>query len=148
MIIEPLGQVPKYFPLHPLFEKAYEFCCIAERHGMPEGEFHIEGDRLIAIVSTGDREGGSHLEAHRRYIDMQYIMSGTDCIGWRSTATCQDIVSAYSKEQDNIFFGDEPASWIEIQAGCCVLLFPNDAHMSRYGERAGKKIILKIGIEL
>lgn len=147
MIVEPLTQLPRYFVVHPLFQKAYEFLCLVDSQGSPEGRFPIEEDRLIAIVSTGDREIGAKLEAHRRYIDIQYIISGVDRIGWKSVATCQDIASPYSIEQDKIFFADTPVTWIDVQPGCFAVFFPNDAHAPLTGEGTVKKVILKLAIE-
>ncbi len=144
MIVEPLNQLTRYVPLHPLFQKAYEFLCLVERQGMPEGRFLIDEERLIAIVSTGDREIGAHLEAHKRYIDIQYIISGVDRIGWRSVATCQDVASPYSAEQDKIFYADTPVTWVDVQPGCCAVFFPNDAHIPLCGEGTVKKVILKL----
>jgi YhcH/YjgK/YiaL family protein len=147
MIVEPLNQISRYSTLHPLFQKSHEFLCLVERQGMPEGRFFIEGDSLIAIVSTGDKEIRAHLEAHRRYIDIQYIISGIDRIGWRSVETCHDISSVYSVEQDKIFFADTPVTWVDVQPGCCAVFFPNDAHMPLCGEGPVKKVILKLAIK-
>jgi biofilm protein TabA len=147
MIVEPLDQLRRYFGLHPLFQKAYDFLCLVERQGIPEGRYPLEGDRLIAIVTTGDREIGAQMEAHRLYIDIQYIISGIDRIGWRSVATCQDVSSAYSAEQDKIFFADAPVTWVDVQQGCLAVFFPNDAHVPLSGEGTVKKVILKLGLE-
>jgi biofilm protein TabA len=147
MIVEPLDQLPRYFGLHPLFQKADDFLNLAERQGFPEGRYPLDGEKLIAIVSTGDREIGAQLEAHRRYIDIQYIMSGVDRIGWRPVATCQDIASAYAIEQDKIFFADAPAAWIDVPPGCFAIFFPNDAHVPLSGEGTVKKVILKVELE-
>ena len=148
MIVEPLDQVARYSTVHPLFQKACDFLRLVERQGMPEGRFPIEEDRLIAIVTTGDREIGAQLEAHRQYIDIQYIMSGIDRIGWKSVAACQDVASGYSAEQDKIFFADAPVTWIDVQPGCCAIFFPNDAHVPLSGEGMVKKVIVKLRIEL
>ena len=147
MIVEPLDQLSRYFGLHPLFQKANDFLMLAERQGFPEGRYPLDGEKLIAIVTTGDREFGAQLEAHRRYIDIQYIMSGIDRIGWRSVASCQDIASAYAAEQDKIFFADTPVTWVDVQPGCFAIFFPNDAHVPLSGEGPVKKIIIKVEVE-
>jgi YhcH/YjgK/YiaL family protein len=147
MIVEPLDQFPRYFHLHPLFQKAYDFLSLVRLQGFPEGRFPIEEDQLIAIVSTGDKEPTAKLEAHRRYVDIHYIISGTDRIGWKSVATCKDVAVEYSPEQDKLLYADTPVAWVDVHPDCCAVFFPNDAHLPLSGEGPVKKIILKLAIE-
>jgi len=46
------------------------------------------------------------LEAHRRYIDIQLVLDGTDEMGWKPLSDCHDPVSDYSTERDIRFFND------------------------------------------
>lgn len=147
MILEPLDQFPRYFPLHPLFPKVHEFLRLVQSQGFPEGRFPIEGDRIIAIVSTGDKEPEAKLEIHRRYIDIQYIISGIDRMGWRPLAICTDVALDYSPEQDKILYADKPVAFVDVQPGSLAVFFPNDAHMPLTGEGRVKKVIVKVSVE-
>ena len=86
---------------------------------LPEGRQEIDGSRLYAMVIRGQGKGlkGAKLEVHRRYIDIQYSITGSDVIGWKPTATCRDPEQAYDEQKDLQFFRDAADSWVTIPPG-------------------------------
>ena len=147
MIVEPLSSFVKYLSIHPLFPKAYDFLCLVQQQGFPEGHFLLDGQRLIATIVTGENELETPLESHRKYITIQYVISGIDRIGWRPVSTCLDIALEYSPEQDRISYSDMPTTQIDVQPDCLAIFFPHDAHSPLFGNGPVKKIILKVAVE-
>ncbi len=117
----------------------------------PDGRYQIDGDHLVAIVQSYVPKPASEgrFEAHRRYIDLQYLVSGSELM---RVAPVRLLVErqAYDADSDVIFF-DSPAEragadlWVE--AGMFAIFFPHDGHMpSLYDGRSDyvKKVVFKI----
>ena len=109
MITDTLSHAEKYYDMHPALEKAFIFLRENNLSKLLEGRNEIKGDKLFCLISRGQGKtrDEAKLEAHRKYIDIQYIISGTDEIGWKLTAECKDIDTAYSQENDIEFFKDK-----------------------------------------
>ena len=144
MIIESLCQFTKYLPLHPLFPKAYEFLSLVKQQGFPEGTFPLDDERLVATISSGDQEPANNLAAHHRSIELHYVVSGRDCIGWRPVSTCSIIVSDYAANQDKISYGDACLTNIDMHQDCLAVFFPYDAHALLPCEDFARRVIIKI----
>jgi biofilm protein TabA len=146
MILTPLKQLPSYYTLHPRFAEAYDFLLGIKHNGIPEGRFSVNGDALIAIVSTGEgnKEGSAPLEVHKKYIDIQYIINGIDRMGWKDFETCTKLTKPYSTDDDKALYADHPSTYFDVHADQCAIFFPNDAHSPMNGPGVVHKIILKV----
>ena len=49
MIIDVLSNASKYYSVHPLFEKAFQYIAQTDLEKITEGKFDIDGDKLRAI---------------------------------------------------------------------------------------------------
>ncbi|MBN2030984.1 YhcH/YjgK/YiaL family protein [bacterium] len=149
MIMDQLENGESYFEMHPLFEKAFAFLNRSDIAELPAGRYEIDGDRLFGIFSqgTGKSRAEARLEAHRKYIDIQYIIEGVDEMGWKPTADCtvQDV--DYSDADDIEFFKDEPQTWTRVPAGSFAIFFPEDAHAPMVGDGEIHKVVLKVAVE-
>src|SRR4030042_2055902 len=112
-IINKLQHAERYYNVHPAFEKAFAFLRQEGLAELPAGRHEIDGDRLFCMISKGPSRSRSEakLEAHRKYIDIQYVIAGTDEMGWKPTADCKLTDTAYNAEKDIEFFKDKPDSW-------------------------------------
>jgi biofilm protein TabA len=148
MIVEPLSFLLALSSVNPLFAKAFDFLTLVEQEGFPEGVFPLEGDSLKAIVEShmGKGKKAALLEAHKKYIDIQYVISGEDLIGWKPTELCGEIDQAYSGETDKMFFKDTPETWVKVRPGHFAIFFPHDAHAPLANKGNVKKVILKVKI--
>ena len=149
IIIARLDEAENYFDLHLAFEKAFMFLGQGNLAELPVGRHEINGDSLFCLISKGPgktREE-ARLEAHRKYIDIQYIISGTDEMGWKPTADCTIQDEVYDAEKDIEFFKDEPASWNKVPAGSFIIFFPQDAHAPMVSDGEIHKAVLKIAVE-
>src|SRR5512143_2037319 len=148
MILDSLANADHYSALHPLFARAFDYLRTTNLAVIDSGRFNIDGENLIAIFSKGaGRERSSaKLECHRRYIDIQYIISGNDEMGWKPLRDCHQPVSDFNKEKDIQFFNDEPESWITVPAGDFCLFFPEDAHAPLVSVGEIHKVVMKIAV--
>lgn len=113
---------------------------------------HEIGGGAHTIISTYQTAspGEKRFEAHRKYIDLQYVAEGEETAHVAHVST---LVTAeeYDETRDVSFFHD-PASHetITLRAGSFAVFYPEDAH--RPGLTAGsspatvRKIVVKIPV--
>ena len=149
MIIDRIENAALYFPLHPKFKQAFEHIAQLDIHKTPAGRYEVDGDAMYVLVQEYDtklKEAGKW-EAHRRYIDLQYLVQGAEGMGY---ANIHDLEQGeYIAEKDFLpLFGE--GTQIALKSGYFVLLFPEDAHMPSMalGEsKPARKIVVKIAVE-
>lgn len=147
MILDNLTNSEKYSTLHPLFGQAFDYLKNFGSRQIVEGKQEILGSDLFALVSLHDNyDANKKLEAHRRYIDIQYIHKGTDVIGWKELGKCAVPVAEFSEANDVILFTDKPEFKFNLAAGCFTVLYPQDAHAPLMGEDSLVRVVLKIKI--
>ena len=150
MIMDTLENGKRCFGVHEGFRKAFEFLSHADPKGLSPGRMGIEGDHLFAIVSQGPGRGRreARLEAHARYIDIQYVVSGIDMMGWKPVAACKRPAGPFDSEKDIGFFDDDPDAWIAVHSGTFAIFFPEDAHMPLLSAGEIHKIVVKVAVDL
>ena len=68
-------------------------------------------------------------EAHIKYVDIQYLVSGAEAMGWAPQD--QLVVSLPYLDEKDIMLGTVPAevrTLVPFSAGYAILLYPTDAH--------------------
>ena len=149
IITDSLKHAEEYYHLHPAFEKAFAFLMQDALADLPTGRHEIDGDRLFCMNSKGPGRSRAEakLEAHRKYIDIQYVIAGTDEMGSAPAADCKLVDTAYDAEKDIEFFNDEPQSWTNVPAGSFIIFFPERAHAPLISNGQIHKAVLKIAVE-
>jgi biofilm protein TabA len=149
MIVDRLENADQYCDMHPAFEKTFAFLRRSDLAELSADRHDIDGDRLFCSISKGPGRPRSeaNLEAHRKYIDIQYVIAGTEEYGWKPTADCHITHTPYDAEKDIGFFQDQPDSWNQVPAGSFVIFFPQDAHAPLVSEGEIHKAVLKIAVE-
>jgi YhcH/YjgK/YiaL family protein len=149
MIIDRLENADRYCDMHPGFAKAFAFLRRSDLTELPAERHEIDGDRLFCMISKGPGRprAEAKLEAHRKYIDIQYVIAGNEEMGWKPTADCRVVDVPYDAENDIGFFKDEPDSWNKVPPGSFVIFFPQDAHAPLVGNGQIHKAVLKIAVE-
>lgn len=148
MILDILANAERYFPLHPLFPRAFDFLRHTDLYALAPGHYPIQGKDIFAIVETADGRSrdAARLECHRKYIDIQLVLAGCDEMGWKPVRECLEPATEYHVEHDIRFFNDTPSSWIATPAGAFCLFFPEDAHAPLVSTSGIRKVIVKIAV--
>ena len=149
VIINKLQHAERYYNMHPAFEKAFAFLRQDGLADLPAGRQQIDGDSLFCIISKGPGRSRAEakLEAHRKFIDIQYIIAGTDEMGLKPITACKLTDTGYDAEKDIEFFKDQPDSWKPVPAGSFVIFFPENAHAPLVSSGEVHKVVLKIAVE-
>ncbi|RCX19359.1 YhcH/YjgK/YiaL family protein [Anaerobacterium chartisolvens] len=142
-----------YFKNHQLYENNLKllkeaFSFIKEVQDKPAGRY-VKGD-MLAMVQTGTTRSAQEvkLEAHKKHIDVQYVVSGEEVMEWENVSNLQTEIP-YDPEKDIVFFEGSGVQ-IPIKEGMFYLVFPQDAHKPCTHiktETSYKKVVLKIKAE-
>jgi YhcH/YjgK/YiaL family protein len=148
MILAPLAHADRYADLHPRFAAALDFLRRADLASLDVGRHEIDGDGLFAIVdrAAARPRDQAPLEAHRKYVDIQYVIVGREEMGWKSRGDCTDVREAYDAQRDLEFFAGAPSTWLTVAAGSLAIFFPEDAHAPLAGEGEIHKVVVKVAM--
>lgn len=149
MILDHLDSCEYYTSTHELFAKAFEFLHRADLASLENGKHEIDGARLYATIIRAKGAGiqKAKLEGHRQYIDIQYIVSGQDVIGWKPSLACKPPSEAYDSARDFELFSDAPIVWTPVPAKHFAVYFPHDAHAPMACDEQMHKVVVKVRVE-
>ncbi len=153
MIVDRLEEAAIYCRLHPGFDAAFDLLRSTPFDELADGRHEIMGDSLVMIIEHVEGKGreSARLEAHRKYIDVQYIVPGKGAapqeFGWRPTAGCSETTAAYDKSKDIVYFGDKPELWLPVLPGHFAVFFPSDAHAPVTIPTQIHKAVIKVAVE-
>ncbi len=149
MIMDQLAHAEHYFGQHPRFEKAFQFLRQRTLAELAPGKHAVEGDLIYCLISTGPgrKRAEAKLEAHRKYIDIQYIIQGPEEMGWKPTADCKVVDQPYDADKDIAFFKDPPQQWTIVPTGSFALFYPRDAHAPLVSTGEIHKAVVKVAVD-
>ncbi|PCH77962.1 MAG: YhcH/YjgK/YiaL family protein [Flavobacteriaceae bacterium] len=147
MIIDTLENSDLYVTLHPNFKKAFDYLKNTNFAILPSGRQEIEGDVIFAMVNKYDTNTPDvvQLEAHKKYIDVQYVYSGSETLGFLPL-TKQTPSQAYDTENDFQLF-EEKYDELTFKKGMFSILYPNDIHAPGLIDKTSEavlKIVVKV----
>lgn len=147
MILDTLENAAKYTNLKDGVSEAFGFLDQPGLAALPEGRHEILGDRVYAIIAreNGRSVSDGELEGHRRYVDIQYVISGDESIGW-SPRQGLETSQAYDGEDDLEFFAGTPESVVSVPPGSFAMFLPTDAHLPLIGNGPIHKVVVKVAV--
>ncbi len=153
MIFDRLEQSGQYRRLHPGFDAAFDLLQSTPFAELKPGRHEVMGETLFLILEEAEGRGreAAQLEAHRKYIDVQFIVlragAATEEFGWRAAADCNQAIQPYDKEKDVVVFGERPELWFALPPGHFAVFFPTDAHAPLAGKGKLLKAVVKIAVD-
>jgi YhcH/YjgK/YiaL family protein len=148
MLLTTLSDSARYEALYPGLAAALAYLRRPDLATLPPGRQSVESDQLYAIVEQRPAVGREQavLEVHRRYIDVQYTVSGAEVMGWRALAECTQPRDAFDEARDVGFFEGAPLVWLPVPPGHLAVFFPEDAHAPLAGSGPLHKVIMKVAV--
>ncbi len=148
MIVDSLKNAETYVGLHPAFREAFEFLRQADLNALEDGIQEIHGKDLYVSFqkAQGKDAACALLEAHRKYIDIQFLMEGNEQTGWKPREACAEVAKTYDADKDIEFFADPPQSFIRLNPGTFTIFFPGDAHAPMVSTGIIHKCVVKVRI--
>lgn len=147
MILDTLDGQARYRSLHPRFARAFDWLRTCRMEELPDGRQEIDGSALYATISreTGRGQAAAKYEAHRNYIDIQYLAAGSELIGWSHLVPELGSLG-YEPARDLEFFGKKPTLWVPVPTGHFAIFFPEDAHAPLAGTGCMLKVVVKVAV--
>lgn len=146
MIVSNLQNSKRIESLHPLFSKLFAYVKSHDLLHAELGRIEIDGDNLF--INNVNPECVARdkqvLELHRDYIDVHILLQGNETIGWKATEDLINEVKSYEKEGDCALYSDTPTTYVDVNPGEFVLVYPEDAHAPVIGEGKIRKLIAKV----
>ncbi|NUM49590.1 MAG: YhcH/YjgK/YiaL family protein [Flavobacteriales bacterium] len=145
MILDHIHNSSTYNSLHPLFKKGFDFIHSFDINNYKEGRNEILGDEIFALVfNLNNLEPNTKLEVHNTYIDIQFLVKGTDQMGWRERSLCTKPEGNFNAEKDVQFFTDVPENTFDVAENHFVIFYPTDAHAPLMQNKPCVKIVIKV----
>ena len=149
MITDNLSNATLYQGLGARFQRAFDYLRQTDLAALPVGRYELDGKNLYVLIQEYSTKlpGTGKWEAHQRYIDVQYIVHGTEKMGYAMLKRMQ--LGAYDPVKDFQAMSGEGDSLV-LQDGDFMVLWPNDGHMPGMaidGSTLVKKAVVKIAID-
>jgi len=149
MIIDKIENAELYYILDDKIAKAFDYLENTDFENIECGKYIIEEDNIYAIVQDYQTKpiDPCKWEAHKKYIDIQYIVQGQELIGYTNIENVESITE-YDTDKDITFYTGE-GDFITAKSGYFVILWPQDAHMPGIFVNETeyvKKVVVKIKI--
>lgn len=111
-----------------LWDKLFAFLATADLPGLEPGKIELVPGRLwINVLQyTPKDSANTKIEAHRKFIDLQYTYEGNELMGVASEVT---PINEYDPVKDRINYATtEPIVYSKADPGRFFLYFPKDMH--------------------
>jgi YhcH/YjgK/YiaL family protein len=149
MITDVIQNACLYEGLNERFKRAFTYLNETDFSVIELGKHPIEGDNIFAIVNEFETKDKNECdaEAHKKHIDIQYLVKGTEMFGYAPLTTQKPVID-YDEANDVAIY-KEPVSYLKLEAGMFIIFYPTDLHQPEVREFEPvlvKKVVVKIKI--
>ena len=148
MVIDKIENYKLYANLTERIKIAFDYIMKNDFNTIQPGKYFIDEDNIYAMVQEYDTrdEADCNLEGHFKYIDIQYVIKGTENMGVASLKN--QVPTEKNEEKDYVFYSGE-TSIIRVDEGMFTIFFPDDLHMpGMKAEKSSrvKKLVIKVKV--
>ena len=128
MVYDTLEHRAQYRGLGERFMKALDYLAATDFSALPDGRQEIDGDDVFAnIGSYVTKPENVTPEAHKTYMDIQYVFEGVESIGVGPVEEMGGIVEA-RPEGDIWLRKAGHLDYVTLEKGRFIAVWPGDAH--------------------
>ena len=130
MVIDQLRNAKVYVGMHHRLAQGLEYLRTMDLSKLADGKHEIDGKDLFLILSTSQTKPAEQgkWEAHRLYADIQYVIQGTERMGWAPLGEMK-VSKLYDEADDYLLCEGNAGSFLDVRAGNFCIFLPEDAHM-------------------
>ena len=126
MIFDTLKNVDNYKGLGRVYD-ALKFLSETDFSKIELGRYELDGDNIFYMVQSYDTDPDKTIsEAHKKHIDIQYMVEGEEIIGVADIFSEKELTEA--KEENDVWFYNCKTEPLVLSAGKYMVLYPNDLH--------------------
>ncbi len=126
MIVCPWKDIARYTAVIPGLEEAVQ--AVAALESFEPATVPLSGgNKILVQQGTTKCAEGQLLEAHRQYLDIQYIVKGRETMGWAPVDTLT-LSGEFNDQKDKGMYSGH-CDFMDIAEGYCYVVYPEDAHM-------------------
>jgi len=146
MIIDKIENSKIYQNISERLDLAFEYLQKTDFSKMEPGRTELKGEEIYFMVQeyTTKKHEDCKLEGHKKYIDIQYVVSGEELMGV-CTLGNQELIE--NKPEKDVAFYKGEISTVKLGAGMFAVLFPDDLHMPGMmsnTQQNVKKVVVKV----
>ena len=147
MIYDHISNAATYTGVSASIKKGLDYLVNTDLESLEVGKYEIDGSDVFVLIQEYQANAleNAKCEAHKKYVDIQYIISGEEYIGY-APLEGMEVITPYNEEKDVLF-----VKWDGVlmnhSKGSFSIFFPQDAHMPKVEKIAAspiKKAVVKI----
>jgi YhcH/YjgK/YiaL family protein len=141
-----------YFKNKERWAKAFKFLRNNDLTKLDVKRYDIDGDNLFATVSEyqSKNEESAKFEAHRKYIDIQYVISGKEIMNLAPISTLKEVLTPYDAAKDIEFITVSKVVNYKATPSNFFIFFPDDAHRPGLKDESNspvRKVVIKVKVD-
>lgn len=148
MIFDTLTNVDNYKGLGRVYT-ALRFLAETDFTKIDLGRYELDGDNIFYMVQSYDTDPTKTVsEAHKKYIDIQCMLSGEELIGVAPISAEKKLTEA--KPENDVWFYECATEPLTLFAGSFMVLYPNDLHCPGVATKGSsiscRKVVVKVKV--
>ena len=148
MIFDTLDNVNNYEGLGRVYT-ALKFLSETDFSKIDLGRYELDGDNIFYMVQSYNTDPDKTIsEAHKKYIDIQYMVEGEEIIGVADISSEKELTEA--KEENDVWFYNCKTEPLTLSAGKYMVLYPNDLHCPGVATKGTaltcRKVVVKVKV--
>ena len=134
MVIDRLDHAAQYYALGKGLETALRwFAAYADDGRDLPVKTVLDGERIFinGVNYTSEAKPQGQLEAHKKYIDVMYVVEGEEKFFYKPIAEVKHVTMPYDAEKEcQLAEIDADAAQVRFSAGHFLIFFPQDGHLA------------------
>lgn len=148
MIFDTLKNIENYKGLGRVYT-ALKFLAETDFNKMDLGRYELDGDNIYYMVQSYNTDPEKTIsEAHKKYIDIQFMVKGEELIGVAPFETKKTETQAIP--ENDVWFYECKTESITLIENSFMVLYPNDLHCPGVATNGKsitcKKVVVKVKV--
>ena len=150
MVVDRIENANLYYGLGERIEAGLKYLENTDFTDKPPGKYSIDGENVYAVVQQYETRLPEECkwEAHRKFIDIQYVVQGAENMGYASLDNLY-VTQEYDEINDYLLL-EGKGSMVLCKSGTFTVFMPEDAHMPGVAigsPKQVKKAVVKVRID-
>ena len=147
MIFDTLENIKNYEGLGRVYT-ALKFLADTDFSKVELGRYELQGDDIFYMVQSYETDPDKTIsEAHKKYIDIQFMVDGEEIIGV-APISCEKTETE-AKPENDVWFYDCKTEPLTLFKNSFMVLYPNDLHcpgVAANGAITCHKVVVKVKV--